>query len=64
MTTLNEFFLKNIDISQFELEKLSQSVHKTFIEHDPSLQSCRTVCGITIGPDGKPVYTCRIECDW
>lgn len=65
MTKLNEFFLKNIDVPQLELDKLSQSIHKTFIEHDNSIQAsnCRTECSASIGSDGKSVITCKLVCD-
>ena len=26
--------------------------------------NCRTECSVSIGPDGKPVVTCKVVCDW
>jgi hypothetical protein len=55
----------------FEQSKLEQSVAKvseamTKAARDAGAipNDCRTECSISIGPDGKPVYTCRVVCDW
>ena len=49
-----------------QLQSLSSDVHAQFEKNGlvPAATNCRTECGISIGPDGKPVYTCKLVCDW
>jgi len=51
--------------AQPEMRKLSSDVQKVFEAHgfaDPI--DCRTICTIALGPDGKPVISCQLICDW
>jgi len=48
-----------------DLKKLSEEVHKTMVQQGfATEQNCRTVCSVSVGPDGKPVVTCSLICDW
>ncbi|MNR38001.1 hypothetical protein D3C85_1560700 [compost metagenome] len=50
--------------TQEKLAAISKDVHAAFLKHEavPLDMDCRTECSVSIGPDGKPVYQCRLVC--
>jgi hypothetical protein len=62
MNKLVEFVATTKD----HLTKLSDDVHQAMVANGaaPAGANCRTVCSVSIGPDGRPVYTCSLVCDW
>ena len=56
---------ENPEAAEADLKKLSDEVHKTMVAQGyAEAESCRTECSVSVGPDGKPVVTCRVVCDW
>lgn len=51
--------------TQPDMQKLSDEVQKVFEANGyATAANCRTVCRVTVGPDGKPVVSCELICDW
>ncbi|WP_144030191.1 hypothetical protein [Burkholderia sp. AU16741] len=50
--------------TQDKLAALSADVHEAFVNNGvvPLDADCHTECSVTIGPDGKPVYQCKLVC--
>lgn len=46
------------------VDQISKAMTEKAIELGAIPNSCHTECSISIGPDGKPVYTCRVICGW
>lgn len=60
--------LKHEELSNLtaaHLQKLSEDVNQVMVKNGvvSEASGCRTECSITIGSDGKPVYSCKVVCD-
>lgn len=49
-----------------DLQELSDEVQKVFEKYGltTSKTKCRTKCSVEVGPDGKPIVKCELECEW
>lgn len=59
------FKAENQAANKQALEKISAEVHQVFLNNGVSTygMNCHTECSISIGPDGKPYYQCKLICE-
>ncbi len=61
MSDVHSFQLQVLEGS---LAQISEAMTKAAQDAGAIPMGCHNECSVSIGPDGKPVYTCKVVCDW